>query len=149
MEEILNKIEKNIQHKWSMQITVSDNKTSFTTTFNPPLEVDKDKHYEIALNNLETYYSFPNISNDNNMFTYSKDNRKTWEQVLIPEGAYKIKTLNATVQKLIGDSITIEPNKNTLKSVITIKPNYKVSFKERNTLANLLGFHANEYGAGT
>lgn len=52
MEEILNKIEKNTRHKWSALVIVTNNKTAFTTTFNPPLELDRDKHYEIALVNL-------------------------------------------------------------------------------------------------
>lgn len=83
------------------------------------------------------------------MFKYSKDNGNTWEQVLIPEGAYEIKALNATIQKLIGDAVTNKYNISTLKPVITIKRNYKVSFKEKNRLANLLGFHTKEYDAGS
>jgi hypothetical protein len=148
MEEILKQIEKNTRHKWSTRIIVSANKTSFNTTFNPPLELDKNKHYEIALTNLETYYSFPNINKENNMFEYYDG--KTWKKVIIPEGAYELKYINSIIQKLIGgDFVTIQPNKQTLKSIMTIKPNYKVSFKEKNTLANLLGFTGEEYGTGT
>ena len=59
--ELLEKIAKNTEHKTSFQITVSDNKSSFNTRFIPKIELDRDKVYEIALVNLETYYSFPNI----------------------------------------------------------------------------------------
>ena len=48
--------------KYSKQIIVSDNKTEFITKFSPPIELDVD--YEIALVDLETYYSFPNIKNN-------------------------------------------------------------------------------------
>ena len=66
--ELLEKIVKNTEHKTSFQIIVSDNKSSFKTRFNPKLELDRDKVYEIALVNLETYYSFPNIDETNNVF---------------------------------------------------------------------------------
>ena len=36
------------------------------------------KVYEIALVNLETYYSFPNIDDTNNVFIYSHDQGTTW-----------------------------------------------------------------------
>ena len=71
--ELLEKIVKNTTHKTSIQIIVSDNKSSFNTRFNPKLELDRDKVYEIALVNLETYYSFPNIDETNNVFVYSPD----------------------------------------------------------------------------
>ena len=59
--ELLEQIVKNTTHKTSFQIIVSNNKSSFNTRFNAKLELDSDKVYEIALVNLETYYSFPNI----------------------------------------------------------------------------------------
>ena len=51
--ELLKQIAKNTEHKTSFQIIVSDNKPSFNTRFNPKLELDRDKVYEIALVNLE------------------------------------------------------------------------------------------------
>ena len=59
--ELLEQIVKNTTHKTSFQIIVSNDKSNFNTRFNPKLELDRDKVYEIALVNLETYYSFPNI----------------------------------------------------------------------------------------
>ena len=59
MEDLLKQIVKNTEHKTSFQIIVSNNKSSFNTRLNPTLQLDRDKEYEIALVNLETYYSFP------------------------------------------------------------------------------------------
>ena len=56
--ELLEKIAKNTEHRTSFQIIVSDNETSFNTRFNPKIELDRDKVYEIALVNLETYTRF-------------------------------------------------------------------------------------------
>ena len=69
MKQLLKEIKINIETKRSFLIVVSDNKTRFKTWFKPPIQLDKKKDYEIALINLETYYSFPNIANSNNCFT--------------------------------------------------------------------------------
>ena len=52
--ELLERIARNTDHKTSFQIIVSGNKSSFNTMFNPKIELDRDKVYEIALVNLET-----------------------------------------------------------------------------------------------
>ena len=49
----------------SASIVRCSNKSEFTTSFNPPIELQKE--YELALVNLETYYSFPNVTDKNNV----------------------------------------------------------------------------------
>ena len=87
--ELLERIAHNTEPKESFQIVVSDNKRKFTTRFNPHIQ-----KYEIALVNLETYYSFPNVDDTNNHFSYSPDGGGIWYHILIPEGSYDIKLLN-------------------------------------------------------
>jgi len=74
--ELLERIAHNTEPKESFQIVVSDNTTKFTTRFNPHIQLKTDKQYEIALVNLETYYSFPNVNTTNNHFSYSPDGDK-------------------------------------------------------------------------
>ena len=61
MEELLDQIVNNTEPKRSFSVVISDNKARFKTWFKPPIQLDKNKDYEIALINLETHYSFPNI----------------------------------------------------------------------------------------
>ena len=69
MENLLKQIVNNTEPKRSFSIVVSDHKTRFKT-IKPPIQLDKKKDYEIALINLETYYSFPNLDRSNNyLFT--------------------------------------------------------------------------------
>ena len=63
--KLLERIAKNTGHKTSFQVIVAGNQSSFNTLFNPKIELDRNKVYEIALVNLETYYSFPNIDDTN------------------------------------------------------------------------------------
>ena len=131
----LKHIVKNTAHKTSFQIIVSGNESKFTTRLNPALELDRDKEYEIALVNLETYYSFPNINKTNNVFVYSPDNGNSWVKMKIPEGSYEIDDINNTIQHemekrghhdLINEDyyIKISSSSNTLKSVLILEKDY-------------------------
>ena len=131
MEELLAKICKNTEPKGSRQIVVRSNKTRFNTRFNPPMQLDKNKKYEMALVNLETYYSFPNIDASNNYFRYSHDGGTTWVDIFIPEGSYDIVDINDTIQQKMRQNghydrvnedyyITISANANTLKAVMIL-----------------------------
>ena len=157
--KLLEKIVKNTEHKTSFQIIVSDNESSFNTRFNPKIELDRDKVYEIALVNLETYYSFPYIDETNNVFVYSPDNGNSWEKIKIPEGSYEIDDINNTIlqeMKRRGhyDSINedyyinISANSNTLKSVLILEKDYQVDFHHQNSLAKVLGFTGAKYTEG-
>ena len=86
-ENLLKQIVNNTEPKRSFSMVVSDNKTTFKTWFKPPIQLDKKKDYEIALINLETYYSFPNIDRSNNCFSYSPDANVLWFDIIIPEGS--------------------------------------------------------------
>ena len=157
--ELLEQIVKNTTHKTSFQIILSNDKSNFNTRFNPKLELDKDKVYEIALVNLETYYSFPNIDETNNVFVYSPDNGNSWVKIKIPEGSYEIDDLNNTIQYEMEKRghfdeinedyyINIAPNTNTLKSVLILEKGYQVDFNHQNSLAKILGFTGAKYTEG-
>ena len=157
--ELLERIANNTDHKTSFQIILSNDKTNFGTRFNPKLELDEKKKYEIALVNLETYYSFPNIDETNNIFVYSPDNGNSWEKIKIPKGSYEIDDINNTIQREMGKRghydeinedyyINIAPNTNTLKSVLILEKGYQVDFNHQNSLAKVLGFTGTKYTEG-
>ena len=157
--ELLERIANNTDHKTSFQIILSSDKTNFNTRFNPKLELDEKKKYEIALVNLETYYSFPNIDETNNTFVYSPDNGNSWEKIKIPEGSYEIDDINDAIQHEMKKRthydeinedyyINIAPNTNTLKSVLILEKGYQVDFNHQNSLAKMLGFTGNKYVEG-
>ena len=146
--EFLERIAKNTDHKTSFQIIVSGNETSFNTRFIPKIELDKDKVYEIALVNLETFYSFPNIDDSNNVFVYSPDNGVSWEKIKIPIGSYEIEDVNNTIQSEmrkrghyddINDEYHINISANS-KSILIIETGYQVDFNQQNNLSKVLGF---------
>ena len=158
-KEYLRQIAENTSHKTSFQIIVSGDKSNFNTLFNPKIELDKKKVYEIALVNLETYYSFPNIDDLNNIFVYSHDQGQTWTKIKIPTGSYEIDDLNQTIRfemEKVGhydevnqeSYIKIAANSNTLKSILIIGQGYQVDFNQQNNLSKVLGFTGKKYIEG-
>ena len=157
--ELLKQIVKNTRPKESQQIILSGNDTKFNTSFNTPIRLDPDSKYEIALVNLETWYSFPNIDSTNNVLRYSNDAGTTWHEVRIPEGSYELKDLNDEIiqqmrmkkhyNELINKPyISIIANVNTLKTEMTITDNYKVDFRIQNSFNRILGFKNKVYHGG-
>lgn len=153
------KTAKNTEQKSSFYILLSEKSTHIRTKFRPLIQLDKDRKYEMALVNLETYYSFPNIGSSNNNFRYSPDNGVTWVNINIPEGSYEIVDINEYIQRIMRENghydtaaeeyyITLEPNNNTLKSVLGIPTNYKVDFTTENSIRSVLGFKSKIYSAG-
>lgn len=148
MELLLEKIAQHTEPKQKYQIVVSDKKTDFVTYFNPPIRLNKK--FEIALLNLETYYSIPNIEKSNNQFHYSHDGGTTWNTIELPEGSYGIDDINDAIQFAMkrnghNDTITISANTSTLKAVLMLENNYQVDFNHENTLASVLGFEKRVY----
>ena len=157
--DLLKQIVKNTAHKTSFQIIVSGNESKFTTRLNPALELDRDKEYEIALVNLKTYYSFPNINETKNVFVYSPDNGNSWVKIKIPEGSYEIDNINNNIQHKMKKRghhdpinedyyINFSANSNTLKSVPILEKDYQVDFNHQNSLAKVLGFTGANYTGG-
>jgi len=106
MEELLEKIAHNTEPKEAFQNVVNDKKTRFVTKFNPHIEFKKKQKLRDCtsksrdvLVNLEIYYSFPNITTENNHFSYSPDGGGTWFQLRIPEGSYDIEDINEFIQQ--------------------------------------------------
>ena len=91
------------------------------TTFEQPIKLDPKRQYELALLNLETYYSFPNINETNNKLRYRINATSKWQTVEIPVGSYEISAIGDVISKQTESNIVIRPNLNTLKCILTIK----------------------------
>ena len=152
-------VERNTDPKSSFYILVSEKSSKFRTRYNPLIDLDVRKKYEMALVNLETFYSFPNISATNNNFRYSPDDGDTWVDIDIPEGCYEIADINEYLQRIMREKghydatkeeccITLQPNTNTLKSVLTIATDYKVDLTPINSIRSVLGFKRYVYSEG-
>ena len=93
----------------------------------------------MALINLETYYSVPNIDLTNNSFKYSPDNGKNWFTIQIPQGSYEIRNIDAAIKQQMRTNnhyddendkyfISVSANSSTLKTVLTLSNGFQVDF---------------------
>ena len=149
MEALIKQIVNYTEPKRSFSIFVSDNKTRFKTWFKPSIQLDKKKDYEIALINLDTYYSFPNIDRSNNCFSNSPGANTPWVDIIFPEGSYHVEDINEFIQRDMrknnlydqtSDKIYIEisANTKTLKSEVFLRNTYVVDFKKMKSINSLL-----------
>src|ERR1043165_9898379 len=155
----MEKVERNTDPKSSFYILVSKKSSKIRTRYKPLIELDRNKKYEMTLVNLERYYSFPNLDCTNNSFRYSPDDGGAWIEINIPEGCYECADINEYIQRIMKERghydtgndkprISIQPNSNTLKSVLNITPNYKVDFRPDNSIRTVLGFNPRVYHEG-
>jgi len=145
-------IEVYLQAKDSFSLILSSNETRFSINYSPPIELKKGRKYELALINLETYYTFPNIDSSNNIFRYSADKGSTWKEFQIPEGSYELNQINTEIARLMksmGDYdtvnnkslINISANLATLRCIIQINDsNIIIDFSHEASLNKLLGY---------
>src|ERR1043165_3911576 len=155
----MEKVERNTDPKSSFYILVSKKSSKIMTRYNPLIELDTNKKYEMALVNIESYFSFPNLDSTNNNFRYSPDDGGAWIEINIPEGCYEIADINEYLQRIMKEKghydtandkpyISLQPKSNTSKSVLNIAPNYKVSFRSDNSKRTVLGFNPLVYHEG-
>jgi len=154
-----------LQPKDSISLILDSSNTDFLTNYSPPIQLKKDKQYEIALVNLETYYSFPNIDNKNNIFRYSIDNGANWNEIEIPEGSYELKQINSEIFRIMKSRghydkttkrgyINISANLATLRCIIQIMDSkYQIDFSHQRSLSVILGYEkkiiSSPYNEGT
>lgn len=147
---LLQQIADNTDSKQGFSFIVSGNDSRILTRFNPPLLLKESKAYEMALVNLETYYSIPNIHPGNNSFRYSPDEGATWFPIVLNTGSYGIDEINDEVLRLLRlnkhkAKIIIDANRSTLRATLTLAKNFQVDFNVENSLSSVLGFERRLY----
>lgn len=128
-------------------VSLSGNSSTLKTSLFPALRLPKHKVYEIALLDLTTYNSIPNIIQNvnNKLYYYKTDQDKTKgviSTVIISSGAYEIDDLNEYMQEHLGkENISIKANNNLLRT--ELKSKYYIDFTKPNNIGSLLGFPTN------
>ena len=137
------------QPKDAHMLTVSGSGSRIVTVYDQPIKLNPKRQYEMALLNLETYHSIPNVEETNNCLKYRKDGKSAWSMVKVPVGSYEIRAINAEIIRQVGNkSIEFKANLNTLQCILTITGTYEVDFTTENSIHTLLGFNDHVYTKG-
>ena len=136
----------------SFYIIQSGKNSRIETTFVPSLELEGS--YEIAVQSIETYYSFPNIDKKNNKIRVSLDNGTSWKDLEFAVGCYEHDDINEELQRMLvvvggkKDDVILKPNRNTFQTIMIIAETVQVDFHAPNSIRTVLGFDSNIYGIG-
>lgn len=125
----------------SFTLTLSGGDSSvLEANYFPPIELSPNHQYSLALVELLTFNSIPNIDEGKNKFYYTY-NEKSYT-LTIPPGSYEIEDIHNYLQKILqkrGVSFELRPNNNTLCS--EIKSDCTINFEPSDSIARLLGFN--------
>lgn len=104
----------------------------------PPYDVS-DGEYEIALVDLATYNTIPNIEKDKNYKFYYKFNNNE-KVITINVGTYEIDDIYVYLKGKFdsGVQFSLFPNNNTLKA--EIDTNVEIDFTKPHNIGSLFGF---------
>ena len=143
-QDLLQRIADNTNPKQGFSFIVPGR---ITTRFNPPVQLKNDRSYEMAIVNLETYYSIPNIHLGNSVFRYSPDEGATWFTITLNTGSYGIEDINNEIQRQLRlnkhkAKIIIDANRSTLRATLALAKSYQVDFDVDNSLNTVLGVRA-------
>ena len=83
----------------SFYIIQSGKNSKIETNFVPSLDLEGS--YEIALQSIETYYSFANIDEKNNKIRVSQDNGTSWKDLTFAVGCYEHEDINEELQRMM------------------------------------------------
>ena len=151
----INKLVEIVEPGQQNLIVMTGKGSKLRTMFNPPLEYNMSSvGYEICLIRLETYFSFPNIAENNNNAVNISISGKLYK-IKIPTGCYDIDSINTVFQRQLyskggqkkaKEHVVLSANRNTLKCVLEIKDKKTVvDFNIDNSVRTVLGFDAKKY----
>ena len=151
MEKELRVIAKNTSQKPSFQVVLTGVGSRLETQFSPPLSFDPGFKYELALVSLESYYSFPNITEDNNKLKVFLNGK--WHEIIIPVGCYELTDIATELERQVVEkggrkgSVVLTPNLNTFRCIMTLSVGVSVDMKGDNSIRQVLGFDEKIYSA--
>jgi hypothetical protein len=110
------------------------NSDDLTLSFNTPIGLDPNYHYDVALISSHVWYSYANIAAEHNNSTFRYYNNVTYKTVTIADGVYDLPTIITMINDLMtanGDDptkIVFDINYNTFKTSVTLSGGYKVDW---------------------
>ena len=150
--ELLEQIAYNTRPKIEEHMLVVMDKSSHEEHLYQPLQTN-NKQFKIAVTFLTGYNGIFNVTNENNKFYFLKsitDDDDDLIQIVVPQGAYEIESLDREIKRLIIDQehyttvnypFKIKPNFSTLGSIIEISTKGPIiTFTPDDSIGNLLGF---------
>lgn len=128
----------------SLLLSLKGRSSILSTDFLPPIQLDPENNYGLALLSFHSYNSIPNIEKKNCKL-YLIDSMGKVTTIHVPEGSYEINDIEAYIQKVLQNKsekvFSLKANNNTLKCEI-YSEKYSIDFQPEDSIAEILGFSA-------
>ena len=148
--KLLEQIAYNTRPKIEEHMLIIMDKSTHEEHLNQPLQTN-NKQFKIAITFLSAYNGIFNVNSKNNNFYFKKNLLdEDFIQIIIPQGAYEIESLDSEIKRILIDKehytesnypFKIKPNFSTLGSVIEITQPGIIGFVFEDSIGNLLGFN--------
>lgn len=130
----------------SCTFTLTGHSSELSANFYPPVELNPNNRYGLALMGFYTYNSIFNVDESNNCFAYLPNQSNEATILKIPPGAYEIseihtamlEALKASTKDASENIFSLKANNSTLKCEMESK--YTIDFNTENSLGTILGF---------
>ena len=153
--ESLEKLSDVISRKSQNTFILSSNKSKFTKTVNPVINLDSNRSYKVAVQSFSVYNAIRNVrENKNDTFRYSKDKGATYQNIVVYPGSYNAQEIIDEIYKqadITSSESTMQftPDIKTNTIVMVLGENYKVDFSVAHNLHKIFGFREQVYSQGT
>lgn len=126
----------------SFTVSINSESSILRTTLFPPIALQKDKTWELALLDFTTYNSIPNVVENVNslLHYYTEGNPGSSMQVAkLQTGSYEIEDINRELKRQMKpENIDVRANNSLLR--VEIKSKLCIDFAQPYSLGSLLGF---------
>lgn len=129
----------------SYNICLDGRSSTLVSKFYPPIELNVNKSYEMALVECEVANTIPNVTKGRNRFYYRKHGTKDYLWIEMAEGSYEVDSIATFIEEHVP-GIVIKPNSNTMKVEI-ISDEYDIDFAKNDCIGPLLGFSRKTFKA--
>ena len=151
----LEKLSDVISRKYQNTFILSSNKSKFTKSINPVINLDPNRSYKAAVQSFSVYNAIRNVKKSvNDTFRYSKDKGATYQNIVIYPGSYNAQEIIDEIYKqadITASETTMQftPDIKTNTILMVLGENYRVDFSVTHNLHTIFGFHEQVYSQGT
>ena len=129
--------------------TAAEQSSNFTRKYDPPILLDPDAHYEIALVRSLLWYTWFNISaaQSNNTVRLSSNAGVGWTVVTFADGTYSLSDIQTEITNVLvttmgasATGVVLEPQHSTGKVRVELEAGYQFQFADLSAaLQDLVG----------
>ncbi|EFA09107.1 hypothetical protein TcasGA2_TC015482 [Tribolium castaneum] len=142
------KLDENKRHNKVLEDIAIGVESTLSEHYEPPIDLEENSNYSIALIGSYTNNNIPNIEEGTNKFYYLPPSTTEEKVITFPKSAYEIAAIEKYIQIILSgrsatdaqkqNTFSLKANENTLKcEIFSI---YDINFAHEDSIGKLLGF---------